>query len=54
VKGWFLMSEFIRCNSCGDLASFEDITYINNTPLCSSCQDEHVYLLQPDAEEYAK
>jgi formylmethanofuran dehydrogenase subunit E len=48
------MSEFIRCNSCGDLASFEDITYINNTPLCSSCQDEKVYSLHSEADEYAK
>jgi formylmethanofuran dehydrogenase subunit E len=48
------MSEFIRCNNCGDLASFEDITYINNAPLCSSCQDEKVYLLTAEVDEYVK
>jgi formylmethanofuran dehydrogenase subunit E len=42
------MSEFIRCDSCGDLSSFEDISYINNTPLCSVCQDEKAYLLLAD------
>lgn len=45
------MSEFIRCNSCGDLASFEDITYINNAPLCSTCQDETTYLFLSDGDE---
>lgn len=48
------LSEFIRCNSCGDLASFENITYVNNTPLCTSCQDERDYLLLPNDNEYAK
>lgn len=47
------MSEFIRCDRCGDLSSFENITYVNNTPLCTSCQDENEYLLHPSETEYA-
>lgn len=46
------MSEFIRCDSCGELSSFENIIYINNTTLCTSCHDELEYLLQPNDNEY--
>ncbi|MHC0039163.1 hypothetical protein [Pseudoneobacillus sp. C159] len=34
------MSEFVRCECCGDLASFDTITFVNNTAFCSLCQDE--------------
>lgn len=40
------MSEFIRCDRCGDLTSFEDTTYINNNPICPECHDQLSYLLQ--------
>jgi formylmethanofuran dehydrogenase subunit E len=40
------MSEFIRCDHCGELSSYENISYEYNTHLCSSCQDEKEYLLQ--------
>ncbi|HLO12438.1 MAG TPA: hypothetical protein VK190_09505 [Pseudoneobacillus sp.] len=46
------MSEFIKCDSCGELTSFENTTYINNTPLCASCQDEKEYLLEPEVNKY--
>ncbi|WP_180968070.1 hypothetical protein [Cytobacillus massiliigabonensis] len=41
------MSEFIVCKTCGELASFENMTYINNEPNCPSCCDKAAYVLQP-------
>ncbi|WP_442597695.1 hypothetical protein [Neobacillus sp. D3-1R] len=39
------MSEFIKCNICGDLTSFEETTFINNNPICPTCQDHAEYTL---------
>jgi formylmethanofuran dehydrogenase subunit E len=39
------MSELIRCDGCGDLASFEDTAFINNTPLCADCIEENEHIL---------
>jgi formylmethanofuran dehydrogenase subunit E len=47
------MSEFIRCDGCGDLASFEDTAFINNTPLCSDCIAEQDYILATTNHSYA-
>lgn len=51
MKGWGFMSEFIRCNICGDLTSFEETTYINNNPICPDCHEKTEYMLLEIAEK---
>lgn len=47
------MSEFIRCDCCGDLTSFEDTVFINNSPLCTDCVAEKDDLLILAKNNYA-
>ncbi|MFD2442570.1 hypothetical protein ACFSO7_00970 [Bacillus sp. CGMCC 1.16607] len=45
------MSEFICCDCCGELSSFDDTAYINDNPICPTCYDRLGSLLQPLEEK---
>lgn len=48
------MSEFLCCDQCGELSMFSVVVYINDKPVCVSCQKENNLVIQSTRCEVIK